>query len=303
MKRRAVWKLSVATTTEAEDAVAEVLTRLTGQPASSHTDLRTGRTTVSAYGDQALPALAAVRTSLRQALAELKSFGITIGSGRIQYQILPPENWAESWKRHFKPIEIGTALLIKPSWIRRRPRRGQRLVILDPGLSFGTGQHATTGFCLRELARRRRPHTDQSVLDMGTGSGILAIAAAKLGYRPVEAFDFDPDAVRIARANARRNRVTTGLQISIKDLTRQPMVPVKVFDIVCANLIATLLESEARRIVSRLKPGGVLVVAGILTREFRGIRRVFETQGLDFLTSRRQREWTSGSFRLRMRKN
>ena len=136
------------------------------------------------------------------------------------------EDWAESWKRHFKPIEIGDALLVKPSWSKRRPRKNQAVVILDPGLSFGTGQHPTTAFCLREIVRlklakergrlarefKTRHHADepsalQSFLDIGTGSGILAIAAAKLGYQPVHAFDFDAEAVRIARANARANRV------------------------------------------------------------------------------------------------
>jgi ribosomal protein L11 methyltransferase len=84
------------------------------------------------------------------------------------------------------------------------------VVILDPGLSFGTGQHPTTSFCLHEIARcRKNGHAAQSFLDIGTGSGILAIAAAKLGYQPVHAFDFDPESVRVARENARKNRVET----------------------------------------------------------------------------------------------
>ena len=132
------------------------------------------------------------------------------------------ENWAESWKRHFKPMEIGGALLIKPGWSRRRARPGQRVVVLDPGLSFGTGHHATTAFAWNNWPPAAAP-ARQSFLDMGTGSGILAIAAAKLGYSPVQAFDFDPEAIRVSRANARRetackNRVRPRRQ----DLTRLP---------------------------------------------------------------------------------
>ena len=117
------------------------------------------------------------------------------------------EDWAESWKRHFKPIEIGRRLLIKPSWSRRRPKPHQQVVVLDPGLSFGTGQHPTTAFCLAEVARLVKNAPARSFLDIGTGSGILAIAAARLNYQPIWAFDFDPEAVRMARANAQTNQV------------------------------------------------------------------------------------------------
>src|SRR5262249_3273167 len=143
------------------------------------------------------------------------------------------EDWAESWKRHFRPVEIGSRLLLKPSWSRRRPRKNQVLLVLDPGLSFGTGQHPTTRFCLEQLvafASRNR-----SFLDLGTGSGILVIAAKKLGYRRVTAIDSDPDAVRIARANAKRNRLEEKLRLVHQDLTRLP-VGWRKHDLVCANL-------------------------------------------------------------------
>ncbi len=148
------------------------------------------------------------------------------------------EDWAESWKRHFKPIEIRVkarpsaarqsasqppSLLVKPSWSRRRAAKNQAVVILDPGLSFGTGQHPTTAFCLHEIARCRQPGTAQSFLDIGTGSGILAIAAAKLGYAPVQAFDFDPESVRVAGDNARKNRVTGRLKLTRGDLAKLPL--------------------------------------------------------------------------------
>ena len=127
------------------------------------------------------------------------STGLNIGSGTVRIARIKREDWAESWKKHFKAFEVGRSLLVKPSWIKRLPRAGQAVVVLDPGLSFGTGQHPTTAFCLSEIVRGEKKETSRSFLDIGTGSGILAIAAAKLNFRPVRAFDFDPASVAESR--------------------------------------------------------------------------------------------------------
>ena len=233
-------------------------------------------------------------------LAELrgiKAAGLRLGSGKITAQFLPRENWAESWKKHFKPIEVGAALLVKPGWIKQRPRKGQVEVILDPGLSFGTGHHATTGFCLSQLVRSRTTgQRQQSFLDIGTGSGILAIAAAKLGYAPVEAFDFDPESVRVAKENAQANGVGKSVRLRQQDLTKLPRRRVRKFDFVCANLISNLLVAERQQIINRLKPGGILVLAGILKREFGEVQVAFESCGLKLVAARSEKEWRSGAF-------
>jgi SAM-dependent methyltransferase len=128
------------------------------------------------------------------------------------------------------------------------------VVVLDPGLSFGTGQHPTTGFCLRELVRRRESGVEQSFLDLGTGSGILAIAAAKMGYTPVVALDFDPDCVRVAQNNARRNRVADRVTVRRGDVSCLSKHPRPRHDVVCANLVAPLLVKEADRIAAQVRP-------------------------------------------------
>jgi ribosomal protein L11 methyltransferase len=133
-------------------------------------------------------------------------------------------------------------------------------------------------------------------LDIGTGSGILAIAAAKLGYAPVRAFDFDPESVRVARANAKKNRVDGKILLTRGDITKQPLQPATQFDLVCANLISTLLIAERRRIVNRLKPGGVLVLAGILAAEFGEVESAFAKSKLKLHSRRVENEWCSGSF-------
>jgi len=200
-------------------------------------------------------------------------------------------------KKHFPPVEIGGALLLKPSWSRRKPRPGQLELVLDPGLSFGTGHHATTGFCLRQLVKHRPRSEPRSLLDIGMGSGILAIAGAKLGYAPVEAFDFDPESLRVARANAVINGVAESVRLRRQDLGRLPLACRQRYDLVCANLEFDLLVRETRRILNRLKRGGVLVLAGILDRQFAAVRSTYEKSGLVMMASRGQGEWRSGAFR------
>ena len=303
MKQKPLWKISVATSLEAEDAVAELLGSLTASAAAAFFNLETGASVVSVFSDKPFPKK--IRRKITGGLEQIKNCGLKIGTGKIEIAKLKREDWAESWKKHFKPIEIGGSLFVKPSWSKKRPRKGQSVVILDPGLSFGTGQHPTTSFCLHQIVaalcdrRKRRSQsaaTTKSFLDIGTGSGILAIAAAKLGFQPVCAFDFDPAAVRVAKANARVNGVQRKLQIKRGDVLKLPAKPKKQYDLVCANLISNLLIAETRKITAQMKRGGTLVLAGILAAEFHEVQRAFENCGLKLASARSEREWRSGSF-------
>jgi ribosomal protein L11 methyltransferase len=304
MKRQPLWRVSIATTAEAEDATAEMLGAVFSRGAVSYLNMETGTSIVTIYCET-MPA-AGARKTIAAGLAQIRGCGLKAGSGKITIAKVRREDWAESWKRHFKPIEMGDALLVKPSWSKRRPRKNQAVVVLDPGLSFGTGQHPTTAFCLHQIVaaacdrrnrRSQRAATAKSFLDIGSGSGILAIAAAKLGYRPVRAFDFDTEAVRIARANARANRVQMRLNIGHADIAKLPIRPARRYDLVCANLISNLLIAERRRIAAQLNHGGTLVLAGILKSEFREVQAAFEMLGLKPLSSKTDKEWRSGSFR------
>ncbi|HXS67704.1 MAG TPA: 50S ribosomal protein L11 methyltransferase [Candidatus Polarisedimenticolia bacterium] len=320
--RGTLWKVSVSTTTEAEEAVTELLNEIFGWPVSSYTDVETREVTVATYLPaeelKKRPRAAAVSrhggtSVIREGVRRIKACGLDVGSGKILLRKIRREDWAESWKRHFKPIEIGLALLIKPSWAKRRPQKGQAVIVLDPGLSFGTGQHPRTGFCLREIveaslsepvvppnaartAQRTVAATKKSFLDIGTGSGILAIAAAKLGFAPVDAFDFDPESVRIAKENARKNGVARKINITQADVAKLPLRSQKQYDLVCANLISTLLVVEQKRILSRLKRDGVLVIAGILKTEFDYVEQMYERAGLKLIAARTEKEWRSGAF-------
>ena len=295
MRADSLWKLSVVISLEAEEAVTELLEQIFGQPASVFADARTGGTIASVYLTKRADCSTAKRAVLRTGLERIKKCGLG-GSGRISVANIRRENWAESWKRHFKPITIGSALLLKPSWSRRRPKKDQAVVVLDPGLSFGTGHHPTTRFCLEQLVTVQKAGHARSFLDIGTGSGILAIAAAKLGFRPITAMDSDPEAVRIARANAKQNRAGQKLRLVCRDLATLSVDGVEKYDLVCANLIFDLLLAEKGRILGRLNSGGTLVLAGILRSQFAQVRAAYEESGLRLAGFKAENEWASGAF-------
>jgi len=290
-----LWEVKISTSPQLEEPVLALLARVTNAPSSTYLDLRNNRLQVSAYVRSPKLQRVELTRQLREGFKGLRQSGLDAARTSIAIARLPEQKWAESWRRHFKPLAFGTALLVKPSWSKRRGRPGQATVTLDPGLSFGTGQHPTTAFCLNELVRLRTRAEGRSFLDLGTGSGILAIAAAKLGYSPVDAIDFDPDAIRIARANARVNAVAGGVRFQMADVKKLSGNPKRRYGLICANLIADLLISERARILRRLAPGGALVIAGILAAEFQQVLRVFQADGMRRVQSRREGEWKSAT--------
>ena len=285
------WRVAVDVAAPAEDAVSAMLERLFRKPATTTLDFESGRITVAIYTNQFPRNPASVRTQLRNELRTIASFGLDVGSGRIAIEKVAREDWRHAWKKHFKAFEIGRHLLIRPSWSKRKARRNQRVIVLDPGLSFGTGHHATTRFCLEAIAVAAADRQIRSMLDIGTGTGILAIAAAKLGCRRVEAFDIDPVAVRVAQENACRNRARCFVHCA--DVTRLPLRTRNQFDLVCANLIDTVLIKQAARIVGRIKPGGRLVLAGILDAQFKSVAERYARLGWQVAHCKSDQGWTS----------
>jgi ribosomal protein L11 methyltransferase len=330
MKSKSLWRIALDVPSEAEEAILDLFARVFGQPASSYVDLEKRLATISIYCEEKPNVSSAQRAEIAAGFKRIRECGLNIGQPKLSVRKLPRQDWAESWKRHFQPIEIGLRLLIKPSWSKQHPKKGQAIIILDPGLSFGTGQHPTTEFCLREIVAHAKPFTihkpsdgneatassprpsppleerekirpvhgalaKSSFLDIGTGSGILAIAAARLGYGRIDAFDFDPEAIRVATANAKRNRVLDKIHFFEQDVTKLPRTGVK-YSVICANLISNLLISARDRILARLAADGLVIVAGILKTEFHLVQRAYEEAGLQLVASRGEKEWRSGSF-------
>jgi ribosomal protein L11 methyltransferase len=173
--------------------------------------------------------------------------------GELQVRERPEEDWAHAWKEHFRPVRAGRRVVVAPPWQEYQPESADDIVVvLDPGMAFGTGTHPTTRLCLLALEERLRP--GDAVFDVGAGSGILAIAAAKLGAERVVGIDIDPVAVRNASENVRRNDVeaTVGIrpvgQWDAKDSG---------FDLVVANIISRVLIELAEQLVAAVRPGGL----------------------------------------------
>ncbi|MBR2426332.1 MAG: 50S ribosomal protein L11 methyltransferase [Lentisphaeria bacterium] len=232
---------------------------------------------------------------VRKNADEWRSFDIVFRD--FERHDLPKENWAEVWKIHFKPLEISPRLLVRPSWENVEQKEGQIQLILDPGMSFGTGQHATTKFCLASidefLQKANRPLT---VLDAGAGSGILAIAATLLGCaKPVRAFDIDPDTIPVAKENAERNGIAPSdieFAVSALDDYQSDMQ----YDIVAANILSSALIAGREKLLSLTKPGGYLVLAGILATEYDRVKAAFEELGCKELRTTQEKEWRGGAF-------
>lgn len=194
---------------------------------------------------------------VRTALGHLQAFGLgPIGAPRLRR--LDEEDWLESWKASFTPIRIGR-FLIRPTWAEPADAGDALIVELDPGMAFGTGLHPTTQQCLEALSAADL--AGRSLLDVGTGSGILAIAAGRRGAAPIAATDVDELAVRAARENCERNGVSATVSLgSARDVSGT-------FDIVVANIVAATLQTIAPDLRARLASGGSLIVAGIVAEK------------------------------------
>jgi ribosomal protein L11 methyltransferase len=186
--------------------------------------------------------------------------------GRIEE--IEIEDWAEGWKKHFQPQEIGAALVVLPPWAEPKLHRGRTAVVIKPGHAFGTGTHATTRLVLEALERCRPSLPDRGpVVDLGTGSGILAIAAVKLGLAPVTAIDIDPEAIDEAQENACANDVHPQVRLLEGDVQDVP----EGARLVLANLSAPVHRAIAQKLAARLQPGGRALLSGLLTDEVDGV--------------------------------
>lgn len=209
---------------------------------------------------------------------------------------LPPADWAEAWKRFFHLQRVSDRLVIRPSWEPYDPHPGECVITLDPGMSFGTGRHATTRACLTFIDRLAAAGVRGSMIDAGCGSGILAIAAARLGFEPVTAFDNDPGAVAIARENARRNDVADAIAFVVADTaTFAAGAPAAV---VAANILAPTLAASAPQLARMAcrDHGGILILSGILTEQFDDVSRAFAAAGFTPRETLVAEGWTSGRF-------
>ncbi len=206
-----------------------------------------------------------------------------------QVREVKEEEWAEAWKAHYEPQHIGHRLVVCPSWQRYAPSPSEVVIILDPGMAFGTGLHPTTRMCLEALEEHLSRRAE--VLDLGTGSGILAIAAAKLGASAVLALDTDPLAVKIAKKNVLANGV--GRTVKVKEGS-QEMAKGSLFDLIVVNILArTIADLIAKGLLDHLKPEGLLIAAGIMKSEEEEARKTLRERGLKELIPLQKGDWVT----------
>ena len=189
----------------------------------------------------------------------MTAHGIDTGAGAVSWRAVADEDWAETWKEFFHTEKVGARTVIKPTWEEYEAKAGEIVVELDPGAAFGTGQHATTSLCIRALEELVRP--GMTVFDVGTGSGVLAIVAAKLGAKRVEAVDFDPVAVRVARENVRQNGAEGVVHTERSDLLKSVAGEA---DLIIANIIADIIVRLFGEVKGSLAAGGTMLLSGII---------------------------------------
>ncbi len=295
-------ELSVSAGGEAVEAVSEIFARvatgITVEPAFLPTDEGLGArldpsrpALVCAYleaGDDVAVEAAVARTET--ALGHLQAFGLG-PIGDLQRRAVAPSEWTETWKQHFPLLRIGSRIVIRPAWRRHRRRPGDVVLALDPGMAFGTGLHPTTRLCLEGVERLGDAGLldGARVLDVGCGSGILALAAAGFGASHVLGLDTDPLAVEATHRNARRNRCARHVEARQGSLPA-PDAP---YDVVLANLIASLLVGLAVPLREATRPGGRLVAGGIFADREGDVRRALRAAGFRLTGRLAEGEWVT----------
>ncbi len=225
---------------------------------------------------------------LKQRLAET-DLPYTLELGEVR-----EEDWANEWKKFYHPICIGEKLLICPSWEDRPAPDGRVKITLDPGMAFGTGTHETTRLCMAMLEGVVTPQTE--MLDVGCGSGILAVTGLLLGAKRAVGVDIDELAVKVAAENAARNRVEDRLTLICGDLTERVEGQ---FDVICANIVADVIIRMSKDICQFMKKGSVLLCSGIIEPREQEVLDALTACGLTHLRTEREKGWVATAFTLR----
>jgi len=217
--------------------------------------------------------------------------------GDLEIRELPEdEDWMESWKSHFRILRIGKRLVIKPTWLELdfTASPDDIVIEIDPGIAFGTGYHPTTDTCLQAMEQHIAP--GMTVLDLGTGSGILTIAAIKLGAGLVTALDIDSQAVTAARRNFRRLGINKQVRLG-QGSVPHPTAPAGDFDLAVANISARGVADRCPFIFTALKPGALFIASGLLNTQKEEVAAVVEPLGFSLISEWPQEEWTTLLYR------
>ncbi|MGR3765088.1 50S ribosomal protein L11 methyltransferase [Rossellomorea sp. NS-SX7] len=212
---------------------------------------------------------------IKQGITNLVTYDIDIGQNKVEISEVNEEEWATAWKKYYHPVKISDKFTIVPTWEDYSPVHSDELIIeLDPGMAFGTGTHPTTVMCIQALERIVKP--EDSVIDVGTGSGVLSIAAALLSASEVKAYDLDEVAVRSARLNVKLNKVQNSVKVDqnnlLNGITGQS-------DVIVANILAEIILRFTEDAYELVKPGGYFITSGIIQPKKQQVKDSLEAAG------------------------
>jgi len=300
-------ELQIITTTEASDAVSELLydEGATGVLIEDPNDFKVlnkdkkswdyvGEELVKLLGEDArvkgyfLSAefSEAKRNLIAKRVDKLEEFGLDKGKGIVTTREVSDEDWANAWKKYYKPAKVGDKVVIKPTWEKYEAKADEVIVELDPGMAFGTGTHETTIMCIKLLEKYVK--SDSTVFDVGCGSGILGITAAKLNARKVLCVDIDELSCKVSRENAEMNKVEDRLDIRCGNLL--DVVSDKA-DVIIANIIADIIISFSEDAMSFLKKGGIFISSGIISDRSDDVLIKLREEGFNVLEVLDLGEW------------
>ncbi len=283
-------ELSIQTDAEGAEAVAALLNELV------EAGVAIEQTLIPEDGEPFEPARAftvraffssAQRDQLQHAQENLWHLAQLRAMSTPRVRELAEEDWAEAWKKYYTILHVGERLVIKPSWLEYAPRADEVVIELDPGMAFGTGLHPTTRLCLRALEAYQRDAT--RVLDVGTGSGILAITAAKLGAREILARDTDIVAVETATRNVAINRVADRVRVEQGSLD----AACNQFDLICINILAEVIVELAPALATALRPGGIVIASGILDFKSDDVVDALNAAGIALIEKTQEEDWVA----------
>lgn len=225
---------------------------------------------------------------IRQGVNNLPEYGLDIGIGEVSTLEVYEEDWSNSWKKYYKTTKIGRNIVIKPTWEEYEQGSDELIVEMDPGMAFGTGTHETTIMCIMELENYVNP--DSTVFDIGCGSGILSIAAAKIGAKKVISVDIDEVAVAATKNNVRLNNVENKIDIRKGNLMN---VVKEKADIIVANIIAEIIITLGKDIKTFLVEGGIFIASGIILDKVDAVKKSLISVGLEIIKVERMGEWAA----------